>query len=155
MNRFANVILLLFIGVFGAKAAKVHEAWVNHFPQTAWINVFPDNVGHIAAVGSAPAGTPLVLLAPDGSVVASTNAPAVTPWDLGTGLRRPASGRVYVVGWTEHFNFLLGRSIFVLAYSSNGQRIWVTNYVGAASDGLHYDFSELPFGIATDSHENL
>src|SRR5215217_4751659 len=76
MKRFATVILLLFIGVIATPAAKVYEAWVNHFPQTAWINVFSDNLGRIAAVGAAPTGTALVLLDSDGSVVASRNDPS-------------------------------------------------------------------------------
>jgi hypothetical protein len=74
--------------------------------------------------------------------------------DTGIGVRVAPNGIVYFVGVTSHFR-IQGNSIFALGYASDGTRIWATNYVSPTGDGVVYDYSEVPVGIAVDSQGNL
>jgi hypothetical protein len=84
MNRLWFVILIGFASAIHAASGKLREAWVNRFPQTEWVNVFPNNLGQVAMVGSSTGGLAIVLLDQDGTIVARTNDPAGLAQAAGT-----------------------------------------------------------------------
>jgi hypothetical protein len=120
MNRLLVFCLLAFAGAAHAQSGKVREAWVNHFPQAAWVNVFPDNLGRIAAVGLSTGITALVLLDANGVVVANTNDLSSFAQVAGA----DPSGNIYFAG-----NCAYGAVICAKKYHAGfSMQIWFYSY---------------------------
>jgi len=85
--------LLLCASIAVAKEVKIRKAWVRTFPNTS-LEIFPDNLGHIAALGSNTNGSFALLLNEKGRTVARASIPIPGV----AGAVADSAGRIFLTG---------------------------------------------------------